>query len=311
MKWKTPKFWSCDNIFARALLPVSWLYNLGQRLHWHFQKPYKSSLPVLCVGGVVAGGSGKTPVLLALLKIMVEHKRYERPVILTRGYGGTLKGPVLVDLSLHTSKDVGDEALIHAQYANVIVSKNRADGAMMAELMGADVILMDDGFQNASLYKDVSFLVVNSQQSLGNGFLLPAGPLREPWEQAFARCDVIIETGDAGCFKDAITTSTHITSTHNMDLSYFGFAGLGHPEKFKQTLLENGFKLADFQAFADHHPYTENDLKRLVHLAGTHRLITTQKDAMRIPSHYQNMIDVMTIEITFDNPAKILDSLAL
>lgn len=310
MPLKTPKFWHSDNFLARALLPLSWLYGYGYRLKQQFQKPYTSTLPVLCVGGVVAGGSGKTPVLQALLKLIMEHKIYERPVILTRGYGGILRGLVVVDPSVHTAKDVGDEAMIHAQYANVIVAKNRADGAMLAEMMGADILLMDDGLQNTSLHKDISFLVINSHQSLGNGFLLPAGPLREPLQDALEKCEAVIETGGGHGFDNALKTSMSVISSHNKDISYFGFAGLGHPEKFKQTLIDNGFKLAGFKEFSDHHPYTESDIKKLLHLAGTHRLITTQKDAMRIPAQYQTMIDVLMIELSFDNPEKILEILA-
>lgn len=305
MPRNAPKFWQEDGVLAKLLAPLSCLYVLGLRVKENLSKPYKSKLPVICIGGVVVGGSGKTPVLRAVLKTITEQGIYERPVILTRGYGGSLKGPTQVYLGIHTAKDVGDEAITHAAYAPVIVSANRAHGARLAEAMGADVILMDDGLQNTSLHKDISFLVVDSVQGMGNGRVLPAGPLREPYERARKKCAAVIETGGKN-IADSLKTTLSITSNHNKDISYFGFAGLGNPEKFRQTLLQNGFKLAGFKAFPDHHAYTDSDIESLVYLAGRHRLITTEKDAVKISDTYKNQIDVLSIEISFDDPHKIM-----
>lgn len=308
MRLKAPAFWQNNNLISNLLIPASCLYKIGYDFKKRMAKPYKSSIPVVCVGGVVTGGSGKTPVLQAILKLIVTHKLYERPIILTRGYGGKLKGPIVVDTAIHTAQDVGDEAILHAHYANVIVSKNRADGAMMAEMMGADIILMDDGLQNHSLFKHVSFLVMDGAAGLGNGRLLPAGPLREPYDDARQKCAAIIETG-ANTLSDAIKTTLSITSNHNKDLSYFGFSGLGNPKKFKQTLLQNGFKLAGFKAFPDHYAYKDADIQNLLHLAGKHRLITTEKDAVKISDDFKSQIDVLSIELTFQSPQDIVDIL--
>lgn len=286
-------------------MPFSWIYFVGYKLKLKLSKTYKSSLPVICIGGVVTGGSGKTPVLQAVIKLILEKDIYKRPVILTRGYGGKLDGPTQVDVIHHSSDDVGDEALMHTRLAPVIVSKNRSAGAKLAEAMGADVIVMDDGLQNYSLHKDISFLVIDSRQGLGNKHLLPAGPLREPYDMAVKKCVCVIETGEK-TFHESIKTTLHITSNHNMNLSYFGFAGLGRPEKFKQTLLENGFKLAGFKSFPDHFPYSDEDIKSLLKIAGKHRLITTEKDAMRISNDYKHHLDVLTIELIFDDVTKII-----
>ena len=185
------------------------------------------------------------------------------------------------------------------------MSKNRADGAMMAEMMGADFILMDDGLQNTDLHKDISFLVMDSVYGVGNGQIIPAGPLREPYDLAKSKCAAIIETGGKS-LENSIKTSLEIVSNHDKTKSYFAFAGLGRPEKFKDTLIENGFLLSGFQAFPDHHPYKEHDIESLMKQAENNPLITTQKDFVRIPDIYKPMVDTVIIELTFDKPENII-----
>ncbi len=297
MPLKTPSFWAHRGIIAYLLLPFSCIYLAVHRLKIKLTKPYKSAVPVLCIGGVVAGGSGKTPVVHAILALIREHALFENPVILTRGYGGELKGPTHVDLSVHTARDVGDEAILHASHAPTIVSRNRVQGAILAGMMDADIIVMDDGLQNMSLEKTLSFLVID-KEGLGNFYLLPAGPLREPLEEAQSKCALVIDK-----------TRIRVVSTHNKAKSYYGFAGLGRPAKFKRTLEENGFTLAGFTAFADHHPYTAKDIERLKSLAQGARLITTEKDIVKIPEEFRGDIDVLRIVHDLDNPAIILDHL--
>ena len=298
MRLKAPFFWTHKGIFARLLLPFSCLYLAVHKLKTKLAKPYKSTVPVLCIGGVVAGGSGKTPVVHAVLALIREHGLFENPVILTRGYGGALKGPTLVDLSVHTAKDVGDEAMLHAAHASTVVSADRAKGAILASMMDADLIVMDDGLQNSSLEKTMSFLVLDKAQGLGNGYVLPAGPLREPIQDAELKCALVIEK-----------TNIRVVSEHNKAKSYYGFAGLGRPAKFKRTLEENGFTLAGFTAFSDHHPYTERDIERLKTLAQGAKLITTEKDFVKIPIRFHGDIDVLRIVHEFYDPAPILDNL--
>lgn len=303
---KTPDFWSRRGLVSLMLLPFAKIYSLVGSLIRSSGKSYKSSLPVICVGGVVVGGSGKTPAVHALIAYFEKNGPYQKPVILSRGYGGTLKGPTKVDLENHSAADVGDEAILHAMRAPTVISCDRAAGARLAEAMGADVIVLDDGLQNISLHKDISFLVVDATQGFGNGYQIPAGPLREKLDNALERCTAVIESnGHSGRFYKSlpvITSSYHILSEHDRFQTYYGFAGIGVPEKFKNTLEANGFRLAGFKAFSDHHPYSEDDMDDLFEAAEGAVLITTEKDAVRIPPTYRQAIEVVCIESVFDNP---------
>lgn len=304
---KTPSFWRDKNAIATSLLPLSGLYLAGHKIKKALEKPYHSTLPVLCIGGVVAGGSGKTPALHAILKLFHDHKLFERPVILTRGYGGTLKGPTLIDPEYHQFDDAGDEALLHALYAPTIICANRADGARLAEAMGADIIIMDDGLQNGTLEKTMSILIAGD---MGNGFLLPAGPLREPLSDALQKSACVISTGgDIKTDKPLFKSNVRIISDHNKSAHYYGFAGLGNPEKFKKTLEENGFKINGFESFADHHPYTSADMEHLLQLANGAVLITTEKDFVRIPEPYRDRVHILAIEMHIDKENEFLDLL--
>lgn len=312
MPHKPPSFWMHKTGMAALLRPFSCLYLAGHRIKTRMTRPYASKIPVLCVGGIVAGGSGKTPIVHAIVALIREKDLFQNPVILTRGYGGDLKGPTLVDPSVHKAKDVGDEALLHAAHAPTIVSRNRAQGAMLAEAMGADLIIMDDGLQNNKLTKTMSFLVVDAQQGLGNGYLLPAGPLREPLTDAAARCAAILYTNGIGHLSaglPVLTTQRRVVSDHDKSKSYVGFAGLGYPEKFKQTLEENGFTFKGFEFFPDHHPYSAGDIKKLKKTAKDSILITTEKDFVRIPPAQKKGIDVLRIMQIFDQPDEVLDFL--
>lgn len=311
MLLKTPAFWTGKNMIAAALRPLSYAYLAGHKIKTALTRPYKSSVPVLCVGGVVAGGSGKTPVVHAVIDLIRERELFENPVILSRGYGGALKGPTLVDLSVHGAGDVGDEALLHASRAPTVVARNRAQGALLAEAMDADLIIMDDGFQNNSLEKTLSFLVIDSSQGLGNGYCLPAGPLREPLEEALARCALVIRTGADGNFpavdKTVVNAKLNIVSSNDRGKTYVAFAGMGHPEKFKRTLERDGFNIARFVPFADHHPYSRTDIAALK--ADGWPLITTEKDFMRIPAEDRDAVDVLSISYSFEAPQVVADSL--
>ncbi len=309
---ETPKFWQSKGLIACVLLPFSWLYRIASLLKTITTRTYVSTLPVICIGGVVAGGSGKTPVAHALLTLIKENSNLIHPVIITRGYGGVIRGPSVVDISRHTAMDVGDEAMLHAARGSTIVAKDRAAGARLAEAMGADIIILDDGLQNNSLAKTHSLLVIDAKQGIGNGFLLPAGPLREPLTNALNKCTAVISTGsNFKTGKPVFKTSLRMTSSHDINRSYVGFAGLGRPGKFKSTLEQNGFKLADFRSYPDHYRYTERDMHELFELAGSDALITTEKDFVRIPAAYKNSIHALKIELSFDRPDELLALLGI
>lgn len=297
MPLKTPAFWRTQNLIAQCFRPFSWLYYLGHKINMALANPYQSRLPVLCIGGISAGGSGKTPVLHAVLELLRAGGLCENPVILTRGYGGAMTGPTLVEPGYHDAGDVGDEALLHAMRAPTIIARDRAAGARMAEAMGADMILLDDGLQNAALAKTASILVIDT---IGNGFLLPAGPLREPLADALRKSSCIVQTGmeNIKTSKPVFKASVKILSAHDKDKSYFAFAGLGRPEKFRDMLADNGFRLSGFRSFPDHHAYTKSDIISLQQAAGTTALITTEKDWIKIRD---DSIERVEISYTFDD----------
>src|ERR1700733_7676963 len=186
--WYRPPSW-----ISRLLMPLGALYGLvaGQRL---LRQGFDAGIPVLCVGNYHVGGAGKTPTVLALARIL--RALGETPVVLSRGYGGRLRGPVMVDPARHVAGDVGDEPLMMSQEVPVAVARNRIDGVALAKSQRASVILMDDGFQNPSLAKDASLIVIDSERGLGNGRVLPAGPLRAPLKLQLARTDALIVVGE-------------------------------------------------------------------------------------------------------------------
>ena len=324
MPIKTPSFWYNDSknaphIAEHLLTPFSYVYNLGRKIDQAGKKPQKIGIPVICVGNITAGGSGKTPTTLALLDIIRKHELFKSPYILTRGYGGSEKGPILINHH-NTAAQIGDEPLLLADKAPVIVSADRIKGATLAKDKGADLILMDDGFQNPSLMKDISVLVIDGEAGFGNGKLLPAGPLREPISEALKKAQIAVIIGQdkhkiSALIPDNILTySAKIKAeTENLDKSkpVIAFAGLGRPEKFKNTLENNGFEVAGFYPYADHYPYKDADLEfMLLQAQKKHAdLITTEKDFFRVPEQFRKNIRTLPITLEFDEEEKLVDFL--
>lgn len=312
MTFKTPAFWyrPWDKLppLVHAIAPLGNLYGYAGKLRARFCKPYKAAMPVICVGNIVAGGSGKTPTALALMTLIKERGLAKNPCFLTKGYGGRLTGPVFV--SQQSCEDVGDESLLLARVAPVIVAKDRQKGAWLAEKSGYDMIVMDDGFQNPCLHKDVSFVVVDGKTGFGNGYLIPFGPLRETVSDGLARARAIIKIGGETSLHTATPViNARIDAETDMPpgTKVFGFCGLGQPEKFRQSLIGMGLDVAGFKIFADHHPYTVAEIKNLRAEAFDHKahLITTEKDLCRLPS-VEN-IHVLKIKLVFEDPADILN----
>ena len=300
--------------------PLSLLYSFGHHLNLSSTKTRKAPLPVICVGNITAGGSGKTPTIIALNKLITENKLAKSPFFLSRGYGGDETKARRITVH-DTAKEVGDEPLLLAKHSNIITSVNRYDGALMAQELGADCILMDDGFQNQSLFKNLSILVIDGKTGFGNGKLLPAGPLREPISEAFSRAHAIIIIGEdktnitplipdnISIFKASIKAS-NIDKFDNLT-PYIGFAGLAHPQKFATTIKDNKMNIVNFHEFADHHPYSDNELDKLIIEAKDKgaKLITTEKDYQRIPEDYRKYIEYLSIEIIWDNEKEITEFL--
>ncbi|HRK97898.1 MAG TPA: tetraacyldisaccharide 4'-kinase [Alphaproteobacteria bacterium] len=317
---KTPSFWyqKTNSVLSTVLDPLSLVYQALSNRHKARSTPRKSSIPVLCIGNIVAGGSGKTPVAIALFQLIQSHQLFLSPAFLTRGYLGKIAGPERVDLS-HDPVMWGDEALLLAKYAPTIVSKDRWAGAEYAKDTGADVIILDDGLQNYSLQKDLSFCVIDGYMGFGNGKIMPAGPLRQNLENGFSGVDAVILIGEdlsesKSCIPAHLPVFTAKLAARNLSdlpvqVPYLGFCGLGTPEKFKKTLLDCGLNIIRFESFADHHAYTMDDMTRLIHLAldENARLITTEKDFVRLPDFYQkSMIDTLLVDIQFDAPEQMV-----
>jgi tetraacyldisaccharide 4'-kinase len=245
---KTPKFWYPDpnsttlktNVLAQILTPLSWVYRLGADLA-AANTPYIAPCPVICVGNLTAGGAGKTPVAISIMKHL--SSLYKRPVFVTKGYGGGIDEATIVSQDIHTAQDVGDEAMLLSKRGTVIIGKNRIKAMELAQTLTPDLIIMDDGYQNHAVAKQRHILVINAQTHFGNEKLLPAGPLREPIEKGIARADLICIIGkDAEAAKTSLkhhlgdkpVTCGTITVTSGIDTkqSYIGFTGLGTPQKF-------------------------------------------------------------------------------
>jgi tetraacyldisaccharide 4'-kinase len=321
---REPGFWfRPSSLPSLLLLPLGALYGAvaARRLQ---RKGFDTGIPVLCVGNYHVGGAGKTPTVLALAKVLRDLA--ETPVVLSRGYGGRLRGPVMVDPARHNAADVGDEPLMLARTVAVAVARDRIDGAALARSQGASVILMDDGFQNPAIAKDASLIVIDGDRGLGNGRVFPAGPLRAPLLPQLARTDALIVIGAgtaAGPVAAAITAqgrpvlSAHLKASEASLAVLRGqrvlaFAGIGDPARFFRTLRASGIDVVRERAFADHHPFTQGEIEALVTEARRDALtlVTTEKDLARLGTREgfsQGTKDIVPFAVTleFDDAAQL------
>jgi len=256
----------------------------------------QAAIPVVCIGNLTVGGAGKTPAALAAARMLAAAG--ERPMFLSRGYGGALAGPLTVDPARHRAREVGDEPLLLARAAAAIVARERVAGAAMAVAAGGSVIVMDDGFQNPSLAKDVSVLVVDARRGIGNGRVIPAGPLRAPLDAQLARTDalIVVGTGDAAAEVAAAARTRQLpvlSASLQPDAGVvaalrnrrvLAFAGIGDPGKFFATLTDAGIAVGGTRSFPDHHRYTVAQATALCRDAERDglALVTTEKDLARL-----------------------------
>ncbi len=311
---RAPGFWftppNRPAIAARLLAPLGWLYAAGtaRRLRQPGHTPW---VPVICVGNLVAGGAGKTPVTLALADRLLS--RGHGVHIVSRGYGGSLAGPVRVNETLNTAAEVGDEPLLLSAFAPTWVAKDRAAGVQAAEAAGAQVILLDDGFQNPTVKPSLALVVVDAARGFGNGRCIPAGPLREPVQVGLARADLVIAIGGAAAqaqfattwgpkiTKPLVTGELHPLQT-GMDWQgqrVLAFAGIADPERFFTTLRGLKADVVRGEALADHAPLSETLLKRLEAeaLGAGAQLVTTEKDAARLPAHWRMRVLTLVVRL--------------
>jgi tetraacyldisaccharide 4'-kinase len=317
-----PAFWARPpGLLSELLLPVGAGWEAAGRLRQAFARPYYPPVPVICVGNLVAGGSGKTPVALALAAHLVS--RGIGVHIVTRGYGGRLGGPVRVDPARHDAAAVGDEAMLLAARAPCWVARDRAAGVRAAVAAEAQIVVLDDGFQNPGIAKTVSFVVVDAAYGFGNGRMIPAGPLRESLARGLGRADAIVLLGPdtgPGCSESlGIGKALPILRAVLRPIAgerfagerVLAFAGIGRPVKFFATLRALGAELVGTQSFPDHHPYRSGEIDRLFRAAEQARagLITTAKDIVRVPVAMRAAIEVLEVEIRWADSAALAELL--
>ncbi|MCP5371118.1 MAG: tetraacyldisaccharide 4'-kinase [Hyphomicrobiales bacterium] len=313
---RAPEFWYRDSWPGALLAPLGWAWGAVVRRRLAAARPWKAPVPVVCVGNLVAGGAGKTPVVLDLAGRLAA--RGLAVHLLSRGYGGTAEaGPLRVDPGRHGAAQVGDEPLLLARRAPTWVGADRAAAARAAVADGAQVLVMDDGFQNPGLAKDLSILVVDGRRGFGNGRVMPAGPLREPLAGGLARAGALVVMGEDEWGEDErgaaaragalpVLGARPVPGPEAADLRgrrVAAFAGIGDPGKFFRTLDALGAERAVSRAFADHHPYTVADLARLAREAEAAGavLVTTEKDAVRLPTTEPGLVTVLTITLQWDD----------
>lgn len=305
-----PAFWRERSprarLVAAALAPAAALYDAAQRWRRATTRPARAATPVFCVGAATLGGVGKTPFALLLAERLTAQRR--RPVFLTRGYGGAAKGPLLVDPAAHDAALVGDEALLLAAAAPVVVARDRVAGAALCAKAGADAVVMDDGHQNPRLAKDCAFLLVDADDPDGNGRVFPSGPLREPIARALARADALVLVGEGGAPPPDYAGRLFRARIEPVDAPaprrVVAFAGVGAPRRFFALLSRLGFDVAAHRAFPDHHPYTAEELAGLGALARAERaeLVTTAKDFARLPAAAREGVLVLPVAMRVDRP---------
>ena len=304
---RAPEFWhNKGGILSFVLSPLGWTYGAITSMRATAKPTWEAPIPVICIGNIVMGGAGKTLVSTDIAERL--KAKGQTPHIIMRGYGGGMNAPTKVDLNLHNASDVGDEALLLARTAPTWIGAQRADVAKHATEDGATVLIMDDGFQNPSLAKDLSLLVVDADYGFGNGRVCPAGPLRESIKNAASRAHAVISLGGSlpgsdinlPTFVGRTEATANASDIHGKRV--VAFAGIGRPEKFFNTLKTAGAKLAETISFPDHHPFSNAEIENVLAKAKTQdsMAITTEKDFVRIPAALRADIISFPVRLRWD-----------
>jgi tetraacyldisaccharide 4'-kinase len=316
---RPPEFWygAPDRPWPRLLSPIATLYGAASRLNNRLTSSRRAPLPVLCVGNLVAGGAGKTPVALALARHLQSAGR--TPHFIIRGYGGSANG-VRVDAAAHGASEVGDEALLLARAGPTWAGSDRHGLTLQAAAAGADMVILDDGYQNPALIKDISIVVIDGGTGFGNGLLLPAGPLRELPGDGLARAHAAIILGEDSADADvaiaaegpvglpvfaARLEATNADAQRLAGKRVVAFAGIARPQKFFATLSALGAEIVDSLVFPDHHPYTGPEISNIMERAKTLAAVavTTEKDHVRLEPELAGAIETIHVDATWDDAA--------
>ena len=318
---KAPKFWYLkrDSLLSNSLYPFSLLFRLGTKFRNFASRERKTNLPIICVGNIVIGGAGKTPVALKIGNML--KKAGYNPHFVSKGYGGLEKNNTLVK-DWHSPKSVGDEPLLLSEIAPTWIGLDRNKSFKLASENGADCIVMDDGFQNPTLQKDFSIVVINAEQGFGNKRVIPSGPLRESINRGLSRTNLVITIGDiSDAVRNKIPKHIPLISADfkikEDDWMLKGqritaFAGIAYPEKFFNSLKLVKANIVDKISYSDHHIYSENDLLYLAEIANKNKsiLATTKKDMVRIPKSFRSLVKTIDGYIQLDDEKLLLEILS-
>jgi len=326
-----PFWWERSDWRAAALWPVSAIYGAVASYRMRVAPRQKFDVPVLCIGNFTVGGTGKTPAAIAFAR--AARAMLLEPGFVTRGYGGSLFAPHVVDPRHDAARKVGDEALLLAAHGPVAVTPNRAAGVKLLTEQGCDLIIMDDGFQSAKIHIDFALLVVDAARGLGNGHVIPGGPLRAPLLEQLRRADGILKMGEGEAAdkvvrlasranKPVFEAETRVVSGDLAGRRMLAFAGIGNPARFYETVRQLGAEIVHTRDFPDHHIFSAEDIEDLTALAAKEGLdlVTTEKDAVRLlhgskaELAFHAKLTVVRIETIFaidDTPRRIIEETLL
>ena len=305
------KIWKSNNFLNLLLFPFSILYYLSFVIYKISNKEKKCNIPVLCVGNITLGGAGKTPTVIEMRQILT--KNFKKIFVLTRGYKGTAKGPLIVSKD-HSFHEVGEESLLHSHFGLTCVSKKKFLGAKFCESQGGNLIIMDDGLQSIDIKKDCKVLVIDSDYGFGNKNIFPSGPLREPISSGIKNCDLILIIGNnSNIFEKNMIPKQKvfmakkeisIESCKNKNL--FVFSALGNNTNFHNSLLHSGFTIKRIKSFSDHYIFKKNDILSILNLAKKENLtvVCTKKDYIKVPEEFKNKITPVNLNLKIEKKKK-------